>query len=154
MFLGYVQSWDMNIVHERRNLTGYEDPLRPSLAVGWWSLWKGIILSKPAKKTWHNIDQHVFLGLSKKNIDWMAIVTLFVDVFSPVLQSDSEVMLYEMLVGSRPFRGTNNIFVLYCRFGKQWAVFKTPVGWWFVWGLYYPMYWIPFLTNQFAFYIN
>jgi hypothetical protein len=49
----------------------------------------------------------------------MAIVTLFVDVFSPVLQSDSEVMLYEMLVGSRPFRGTNNIFVLYCRFGKQ-----------------------------------
>ena len=55
----------------------------------------------------------------------MAIVTLFVDVFSPVLQSDSEVMLYEMLVGSRPFRGTNNIFVLYCRFGKQWAVFKT-----------------------------
>jgi hypothetical protein len=33
-------------------------------------------------------------------------------------------------------------------------VFKTPVGWWFVWGLYYPMYWIPFLTNQFAFYIN
>ena len=107
-----------------------------------------------SKKTWHNIDQHVFFGLSKKNIDWMAIVTLFVDVFSPVLQSDSEVMLYEMLVGSRPFRGTNNIFVLYCRFGKQWAVFKTPVGWWFVWGLYYPMYWIPFLTNQFAFYIN
>jgi len=25
------------------------------------------------------------------------------------------VMLYEMLVGSRPFRGTNNIFVLYCQ---------------------------------------
>ena len=55
MFLGYVRAWDKNILHERRNLDVYEDPLRPSLVVGWWSLWKAIIISKPAKK---NLAQH------------------------------------------------------------------------------------------------
>ncbi|CAE7331123.1 CPK2 [Symbiodinium sp. CCMP2456] len=37
------------------------------------------------------------------------------------------VMLYEMLVGARPFRGTNNIFVLYCQVANNEPAFdKVP----------------------------
>ncbi|CAE7180806.1 CPK2 [Symbiodinium pilosum] len=37
------------------------------------------------------------------------------------------VMLYEMLVGARPFRGTNNIFVLYCQVANNEPTFeKVP----------------------------
>eukprot|EP00435_Cladocopium_sp_Y103_P014184 s335_g3.t1 len=38
------------------------------------------------------------------------------------------VMLYEMLVGSRPFRGTNNIFVLYCQVANTEPNFDSKLG--------------------------
>ena len=39
------------------------------------------------------------------------------------------VMLFEMLVGTRPFRGTNNIFVLYCQVANTEPAFdKNTTG--------------------------